>query len=76
MACQFGCVKGRSREEALMIQLVVGFRMGASGFVSALLLFDMSNAFPSISFEALSGFLSGAKEDDAKAMLLSHLEQA
>jgi len=51
---QFGCVQGRCREEALIIQQVTGYRSAAAGFLSALILFDEKNAFPSIGRDGMT----------------------
>ena len=52
--CQFGCVPGRSREEALLIHLVSGYRVGHAGFLVGASYFDMSDAFDSVRRQCVS----------------------
>lgn len=47
----FGCIPGRSREEAVAARLVLGARTRLGGMPTAQVLFDVRNAFPSIERE-------------------------
>ena len=52
-----GCVKGRAREEAIIVRLITGYKLKKAGITSALLLYDCANAFPSVDHGALDRVL-------------------
>lgn len=45
---QFGCIRGRRREEAITAQMALGHRATNAGLATVLVLYNMSNAFPSL----------------------------
>ncbi len=49
----YGCVRGRSREQAIAVQLIVQERCQRESVSAALHLFDGRNIFPSISHESI-----------------------
>lgn len=44
----YGALKGRPREEAILVQQITATRLAAKGYMSALASYDMSNAFPGV----------------------------
>lgn len=47
----FGCIAGRSREEAILLQLLVGWRLKHAGLLHQKNLHDINNVFGSVSFD-------------------------
>lgn len=69
----FGCVPGRCRIEAAITIRVLQYRLAAAGLITLMLLFDVSNAFPSIAWTALEKrFSREFQVNDQRILQLRH----
>eukprot|EP00974_Lingulodinium_polyedra_P072362 7003184-Lingulodinium_polyedra.AAC.1 len=72
----YGCVSGRRREEAILVQACVHWRLVKSGHCTLLRLHDVRNAFPSPDMSAVLECVESMEGDDfAKSMLVQHCTQ-
>eukprot|EP00971_Amphidinium_carterae_P042506 835517-Amphidinium_carterae.2 len=68
----YGAVRGRTREEAISIQLILEYRCRKARLCSVLCLYDVSNAFPSMSRASLAKVVAKCKHPIKRSMLHQH----
>lgn len=76
LPCQYGCFKRRCREEAILIQNIVGFVATQNGLMTTLTCYDMTNAFPSIGWSSVKAALSRTQPFEYRQLLLQHVVEA